>query len=214
MRHHLLLGLAALCAASFATQAKASLVVTLIGNPVAVTGGMDYTYSVTLSADEQLNNTVQSTFFSLYDFGAAKFVGDTGFLATSKAWTFATNANLTTSAQGILPMNDPSILDVRATYTGPIALPTQFSAMAGNLGTFTLFTTDTGAFKIFQNDQDGQLAKYAPGQPTNDTLSSNLNALAEPQGARAIPEPATIGLLGAGLLGLTLARRRMNGRSV
>ncbi len=197
---------------AFTLPANADIIVSLVGNPVAVAGGFDYTYNATLSVDEQLDPSVQPVFFTLYDFGAATFVGDTGFLATKSGttaeWTYTLDKNQTTYAQATTPNNSSGIADVRVTYSGPQELPTSLTGGVGNLGTFTLFTTYTGAYHVFNNNQDAQLEKYAPSSGTNDSDSSNINSVAVPTLGRAIPEPSTVAMFGVGLLGLAAIRRR------
>jgi hypothetical protein len=174
-----------------------------------VAGGFDYTYNATLSGDEQLDPTVSADFFTIYDFGQATLAGTTGFLA-SAGWSSLLNTNIATPAQAETPNNVSSIDDVRFTYTGA-AITGSFldKGAAGNLGTFTLFTTNTGPEAIFLNDQDAQLQKYAPGTVTNDTTDANIASVAVPTNGRAIPEPASLALLGIGTIGFAFIRRRL-----
>ena len=61
-----------------AAPAEASIIISLVGNPTAATvigqSGFDYTYSATLSSDEELDKSVNPVFFTVYDFGAATLV--------------------------------------------------------------------------------------------------------------------------------------------
>jgi hypothetical protein len=204
--------LAGVAAVSFAIglaspSADASIITALVSR-TAVAGGLDYTYGATLSQDQQLDPTVSPVFFTLYDFGPTTLDGTTGALSTN--WSFALNANQPTPATGTAPHNNPATDDVRATYSGPSTTGPSLGTGLSNLGTFTLFTTLTGPFAIVPLDQDAQLQKFAPGSPTDDTQTANLAAVAVPTPGTAISEPASIVVLGIGLLGLGLLRRKQS----
>ena len=200
MKIAVLAGIALLGVITLGAPARASVIVSL-SSTTAVTGGTDYIYQVTLSQDEQLNTSVQQAFFDLYDFGAAKLVSETGDLANGD-WTFS-NPYLTAAqyAEGVNPVNNPAIADLRFVYSGPIVTGPNLGTAAGNLGTFTVFTTSTGGYSVHNNAQDAQLAKYAPGDSSNNTPSSNIDAIATPN-APVVPEPASLALLMSGMAGL------------
>jgi hypothetical protein len=183
--------------------ANASLIVTLV-SATPVSGGTDYTYNLTLSSDEQLDPSVSPVFFTLYDFGQATMVGETGFLANGE-WSFVCDQIFTTYAMATQPNANPGLDGMRAIFNGPETLPTSFGTNEGNLGTFTIFTTATDGYSAVPYDQDAQLEKYTSDPGTNDTPTSNLSTVDVPN----VPEPATLGVFGVGLLGFTLMRRKL-----
>lgn len=63
------------------------------------------------------------------------------------------------------------------------------------------------AFYDYQGEDDVFGAWRLTMTESNGTLS-NVLALDDPQGGPAVPEPASIALIGVGLIGLTFARRR------
>jgi hypothetical protein len=206
MKRLIAVALSSCCALSLTPLAHASIILNLMGSsPVAVPGGYDYIYQATLSQDEQMDTSVQPVFFTIYGFGNATLVSNN--LLTPSNWSFQLNVHQTTFAEGVTPSNT-AFDDVRATYSGPVVSGLAPGTSIGNLGTFTLFTTDTGPYAIFNNDQDAQLEKYAPGSPTNDTPTSNLAAIAIPTNGRAVPEPASMAILGCAVVALGMTRRR------
>ena len=230
-RHFKVAVLAAVALAGGADLARADIITALAAAPVAVTGGYAYTYNVELAGQSQLigtntagsSGTAASTseFGTLNDFGpivtdssGAYEITTTGLLSTDFAFSF----NLVDTPPAFTaPTDDPTLRNVRYTYDLPNTLIyVNGMGYKAPMGTTTTYTgldesaTDLGSFTVVSpygpplNTSlfyDGQTYKS-----TNDTQQQNLGLVSGP--SVPVPEPTTAGLIGVGVAGLGLARRR------
>lgn len=201
--------LSALILVSFALAvcASASIIPSLASGPVpAVTGGFDYAYSLGLSGDERLdpaatdgNNCFdggpcdpKGTFFTIYNIAGLN-------QSATLSEPLPSGWSVSIQMVGITPFNLPFGAgpnpNVTFEYNGPIVIgPATF-----------------GSFNIISSLNQKMLGKFS-SQSTNNTTDRNgqadfvFGAVSVP--GSTVPEPASMAMIGAGLIGLAFARKR------
>jgi hypothetical protein len=148
-----------------------------------IAGGETFTYTLNLTSPAHLST---DDFATIYDFGpATNIVVPAGFIAYQ---------SLTTVTPNVIPSDDPAILNLTIQYTG---LPDLNGPIV-----FSADTTLTGtSYAVF----NACYVNHIPAGQMSSADTVYVPALGESTGA---PEPASLGLLGVGAIGLLIKRRR------
>jgi hypothetical protein len=189
-------------ALALSVAATADVIPTWVSTTPAGGGLFTWTYDVNLTLDQKLvgglsgslpasvspGNTTYAGFFTIYD-----FAGFNGVWTAPAGWVFISQASGPTPSD-VVPSDSASYSNLTFAYTGSTTL-----TGPQDLGTFTaqssysIPTTGTFTARAFRST----------GTQIGSVVD-NIGVTTVPN----VPEPATMALIGAGLLGLGLLRRR------
>jgi hypothetical protein len=180
------------------------------GNPVNnMDGTFTFNYTVSLSNDERLDPVAASgatcppngntqcnppgTFFTIYDVP--------GFVSANTAASgWETSVQLTGITPSLENPGDSGLPNVTFTYTGAVV------DGQVEISGFQIISTDGG---MAVGTYTSQATNNVAGSILSGTTDQQIGSVVIPDTTGSVPEPVYLSLIGAGLVGLAVTRKRL-----
>ena len=174
-------------------EATASIIVQLdsVAPDLVFPGSYRWTFSATASSTDGFRDDGED-YFTIYD-----LPGSITTVESQAAYWGASSAMTGDTPVGVIPTDDPSKPNVTFTYNDSSNRPGNAAFQLGDH--FDIILTDGIPIDIEYSWQD-----YSAYPIVNNPLQSGLGRIVQ----GSVPEPATIGLIGLGLAGLGISRRK------